>query len=118
MIKKLFNNSLIIIFFILLNACRMPDNFGFFQPVTMDLRVPDGPAEFKAGWHDGCKSGLAGRSFLNSYVYQNNRSAEFGNGVYQHDSLYNSSWSTAFYVCSTYSTNFVDYNAMKYGPLQ
>lgn len=118
MIKIFFKNSLFIIFFIMLSSCRMPNNFGFFQPVTMDLRVPDGPPEFKAGWHDGCKSGLGARSFLNSYIYQDKRAGEFGSGVYQHDSIYNTAWTSAFYVCVTYSANFVNYHAMQYAPLQ
>ena len=101
-----------------LNSCRFPDNFGFFQPLTMDMKVPDGPPEFKAGWHDGCKSALGMRNFANAYVYQNNRSAEFGSGVYQHDQTYNSAWSNAFFVCATYAGTFVNYHSMKFAPLQ
>jgi len=101
-----------------LNSCRFPDNFGFFQPLTMDMKVPDGPPEFKAGWHDGCKSALGMRNFANAYVYQSNRSAEFGSGVYQHDQTYNSAWSNAFFVCATYAGTFVDYHSMKFAPLQ
>ena len=101
-----------------LSSCRFPDNFGFFQPLTMDMKVPDGPPEFKAGWHDGCKSGLGMRSFANAYVYQDKRSAEFGSGVYQHDQTYNSAWSNAFFVCATYAGTFVNYNSLKFAPLQ
>jgi hypothetical protein len=103
---------------VILNSCRFPDNFGFFQPMTLDLKVPDGPPEFKAGWHNGCRSALGMRVFANSYIYQDKRSAEFGSGVYQHDQTYNSAWSNAFFVCSTYVGTFVDYNSMKFSPLQ
>jgi hypothetical protein len=112
------NIMVIFLAFLMLYSCRFPDNFGFFQPITMDLKVPDGPPEFKAGWHNGCKSALGMRTFANSYVYQNKGSAEFGNGVYQHDQTYNSAWSNAFFVCATYSGNFVSYHSLKFAPLQ
>jgi hypothetical protein len=112
------NIMVIFLAFLMLYSCRFPDNFGFFQPITMDLKVPDGPPEFKAGWHNGCKSALGMRNFANSYVYQNKGSAEFGNGVYQHDQTYNSAWSNAFFVCATYAGTFVTYNSLKFGPLQ
>jgi hypothetical protein len=109
---------IILLMILMLNSCRFPDNFGFFQPITMNMKVPDGPPEFKAGWHNGCRSALGMRSFANSYVYQDKGSAEFGNGVYQHDQTYNSAWSNAFFVCATYAGTFVDYNSMRHGPLQ
>ena len=112
------NIMVIFLAFLMLYSCRFPDNFGFFQPITMDLKVPDGPPEFKAGWHNGCKSALGMRTFANSYVYQNKGSAEYGNGVYQHDQTYNSAWSNAFFVCATYAGTFVSYNSLKFAPLQ
>ncbi len=112
------NIMVIFLAFLMLYSCRFPDNFGFFQPITMDLKVPDGPPEFKAGWHNGCKSALGMRVFANSYVYQNKRSAEFGSGVYQHDQTYNSAWSNAFFVCATYAGTFVSNNSLKFAPLQ
>jgi hypothetical protein len=112
------NIMVIFLAFLMLYSCRFPDNFGFFQPITMDLKVPDGPPEFKAGWHNGCKSALGMRTFANSYVYQNKGSAEFGNGVYQHDQTYNSAWSNAFFVCATYAGTFVSYHSLKFAPLQ
>jgi hypothetical protein len=112
------NIIVILLAFLTLYSCRFPDNFGFFQPMTLDMKVPDGPPEFKAGWHNGCKSALGMRNFANSYVYQNKGSAEFGNGVYQHDQTYNSAWSNAFFVCATYVGTFVSYNSLKFGPLQ
>ena len=119
-LKSKFNNKIftIIAMILFLNSCRFPDNFGFFQPVTMDMKVPDGPPEFKAGWHDGCKSALGMRNFANAYVYQNKRSPEFGSGVYQHDQSYNQAWSNAFFVCATYAGTFTDFNSLKFGPLQ
>jgi hypothetical protein len=73
-------------------------NFGcnaFHNPMFMAMEVPDGPPEFKAGWHDGCQSGLGTKKSSNSSVYY----ANFGSGIYQHDPVYQRAWSSAFYTC-------------------
>lgn len=71
MIKNKILNIVAII--LLLSSCRGVDNMGFYQPITMDLKVPDGPPEFKAGWHAGCKSALANRGFQNSLFIKKNK---------------------------------------------
>ena len=109
--------TLVILFFVL-NSCRTLESKGFYQPIGMNMKVPDGPPEFKAGWHDGCQTALGMRYFSNSYVYQDQRTANFGNGVYQHDPIYNSAWSNAFFACVTYSATFTSFNSMKFGPLE
>lgn len=109
---------LFIVFLLFLNCCRSLESKGFYQPMGMNMKVPDGPPEFKAGWHDGCKTALGMRYFANSYVHQDQRTADFGNGVYQHDPIYNSAWSNAFFACVTYSATFTGFNSMKFGPLE
>lgn len=106
-----------IVIILLLNSCRGVDNFGFYQPVTMDLKVPDGPPEFKAGWHAGCRSALANRGFQNSFVFQEENGPDYGSGVYQHDPYFHNGWRTAFFSCVAYISTFVGFNSMQYGPL-
>lgn len=109
-------NALIFSAIFLSAACVLPDNLGFYQPVTLRMTVPDGPPEFKAGWYAGCRSALgAGKQFANSWVYGG---PDFGSGVYQHDPIYQSAWSTAYFNCATHSANFVDYHSMIRGPLE
>jgi hypothetical protein len=107
----------IIAIILLLNSCRGIDNMGFYQPVTMDLKVPDGPPEFKAGWHAGCKSALANRGFQNSFVFQEENGPDYGSGVYQHDPYFQTGWRTAFFSCVAYISTFVNFNSMQHGPL-
>lgn len=115
MAVKLIKKSIIFFAIILSAACNMPDNMGFYQPITMRMTVPDGPPEFKAGWYAGCKSGLGvGKGFANAWVYGG---PDFGSGVYQHDPLYQSAWSTAYFNCTTHANNFTAYNSMWRAPL-
>jgi hypothetical protein len=116
-LKKIFKIIIIFSLFLLNPSCRGIDNFGFYQPITMDLKVPDGPPEFKAGWHAGCKSALASRSFQNSFVYQDEYGANYGSGVYQHDPAFQLGWRTAFFACVTHVGYFVGFNSMQHAPL-
>jgi hypothetical protein len=112
-----------IILFILLAvfACRMPESTGFYQPITLQVATPDGPPEYKAGWHDGCKSALSTKLFQNSWVYQGREGArggaEFGNGIYQHDSMYQTGWGQAWFSCMLTTDEFVKKPAMQQAPL-
>jgi len=101
---------------IMISSCRMPTNFGFYQPITMDMNVPDGPPEFKAGWRDGCRSGLSNGSFLNSSVYLTKEGPSFSS-VYTHDDRYRSAWSNAYYTCMSYGSSFVA-GSMIHAPLK
>lgn len=104
---------------IVLASCRMPDNFGFYQPITMALDVPDGPPEYKAGWHGGCKSALGTRLFANSFVYQKNKGgADLSNGIYQHDPAFQMGWSHGWFACNLHAGTFVSFNSMRHAPLQ
>ena len=117
MLYKIFKIITIILFFIL-TSCRGVDNMGFYQPITLDLKVPDGPPEFKAGWHAGCKSAIASSySFKNSIVYQEEFGGNYGSGVYQHDPYFQDGWRLAFFSCVSYIGNFVGFNSMQHSPL-
>jgi hypothetical protein len=115
--KKTFTFLLLIIG---INSCRMPDNFGFYQPITMSLAVPDGPPEYKAGWYGGCKTGLAARAssgFANSGSYQEGTGPTLGNGVYQHDPAYQTGWGQGWFACSIHAGTFTELNSTKHSPL-
>jgi hypothetical protein len=86
MLRRIFYTLLIII----TSGCN-----AFYHPMFMPTDVPDGPPEFQAGWYDGCRSGLGTKKSTNSSVY----GANFGSGIYQHDEVYQTAWSSAFYTC-------------------
>ena len=96
--------------FIFLGGCK---NFGFYQPMTLDLQMPDGPPEFRAGWRSGCRSALATKTFSNSFVYGN----DYGNGIYQHDPAYAKGWGRGWFGCILHTANFVNAPSMRYFPL-
>ena len=102
---------------ILISSCRMPTNFGFYQQITMDMNVPDGTPEFKAGWRDGCRSGLANGSFLNSAAYLTESGPSFS-PVYTHNGQYNTAWGNAYWACTGSSMSFTNFNSMMHAPLQ
>ena len=117
MLYKIFKITTMILFFIL-SSCRPTDNMGFYQPMTLDLKVPDGPPEFKAGWHAGCKSAIgASYDFKNSIVYQGEFVGNYGSGVYQHDPYFQDGWRLAFFSCASHIGNFVNFNSMQHSPL-
>jgi hypothetical protein len=95
----------------------MPENFGFYQPVMMELAVPDGPPEYKAGWHAGCKTALSNKAFANASVYQDDKGATFGKGVYNHDPMYQTAWGQAYFACYTTVSEFVGRPVMQFAPL-
>jgi hypothetical protein len=109
---------LLILVFISLSSCRLPETLGFYQPITMNVRVPDGPPEYKAGWYSGCKSAMANKAFANSFVYQDGKGPDMGSGVYQHDSAFQTGWGQGWFACILHISQFVNYNAMMHGPLQ
>ena len=84
------------------------------HPATMQLDVPDGPPAFKAGWYDGCRSGLSAKRFANNMVYD----VTFGNGIYQGDPKYQLGWSLAMTTCVARAGNFTAQHFMKHSPLQ
>ena len=105
----------------LVSSCRVPDNFGFNQPITLSLAVPDGPAEYKAGWYGGCKSGLAAKAtsgFANTWVYGEGKGPELGNGIYQHDPVFQTGWGQGWFACTVHASTFTSMNSMQVGPLE
>ena len=100
------------------SACRMPDNSGFYNPITMELGVPDGPPEYKAGWYAGCKSALSVKIFANASVYQDNKGPTFGSGIHNHDPMYQAGWGQAYFACVTTLGEFTARPAMLHSPLE
>lgn len=111
-------NFLIIILLSLLFSCRIPGHIGFNQPITMSMAVPDGPPEFKSGWYHGCISGLGNKRFANSFIYQGEKGVDFGNGLYQHDPVFQTAWSQGWFACTIHSAIFTARSSMQFGPLQ
>ncbi len=91
---------------------------GFNQPITLDVNVPEGPGEYKAGWHNGCRSALGTGIFGNSFIYDREGGASFANGVYQHDRNYQAGWAQGWFSCNLHTGTFVGYNSMRHGPLE
>lgn len=85
---------------------------SFYNPMFMSMEIPDGPPEFQAGWYDGCRTGLATKKSTNASVY----SPSFGSGIYQHDEVYQSAWSSAFYSCAVISGRATSDNIFDKGP--
>lgn len=101
-----------------LQNCVMPDHSGFYNPITLSMKVPDGPPEYKAGWYYGCKTGSSLKSFANNGVYKKNGGPDYGSGVYTHDPVFQMAWGQGFNVCANYIGEFVTRPAMQFSPLQ
>ena len=96
----------------------MPESLGFYQPITMSLAVPDGPAEYKAGWYAGCKTALSVKAYANAFVYGKGKGPEFGSGVYQHDPVYQTGWGQGWFACVLHVGDFVAFHSLRHGPLE
>jgi len=84
------------------------------------MAVPDGPPEYKAGWHGGCRSGLAARgtsAFANASPYLKGAGPSMGNGVYQHDPAFQTGWAQGWFSCVIHANTFTGLHAMRYSPL-
>lgn len=102
-----------------LTSCRKIVNGGFYEPLTLDTRVPDGPEEFQAGWHAGCRSALANREHSNAAVYrESNGAPSMGNGIYQHSSTFQTAWGSGWFACILHNKQYLNFNSMRHGPLQ
>jgi hypothetical protein len=92
---------------LLLASCGTDGNWGFFQPINMELNVPKGPPEFKAGWYAGCRSALSQNAFYNSsFFYKDGGTPNFGSGIYQNNPVYQSAWSQAYFNCMVHAATF------------
>lgn len=99
-----------------LASCNLPDNLGFLQPITLRVTIPEGPPAYKAGWYAGCRSGLSIKRFANSTIFQDENGVYFGNGVYQHDPVFQSGWSHGWFSCIIH-TGTLD-GIPSFGPLE
>jgi len=99
-------------------SCRLPDNFGFYQPITLSLAVPDGPPEYKAGWYNGCRSALGNSVFLNAFTYREDSRPIMGSGVYHHDPQFQTGWGQGWYACVIHIYTFVNTPVAQLGPLE
>ncbi|MCE3255692.1 MAG: hypothetical protein K0R25_1186 [Rickettsiaceae bacterium] len=79
----------------------------------MEMEVPEGPPEFRAGWHDGCSSALAQMGFQNARFNK----LTLGSGIYQHDPTYQLAYGKAVFVCATQVGDFMGW-PMFNGPLE
>jgi hypothetical protein len=104
----------------ILSSCRMPDSFGFYQPITLSLEVPDGPPEYKAGWYGGCRSGMMEGRFSNAAAaYKSRSGAETVNGISQHDPAYQTGWGQGWFACVMHTAYFSGNPILyPYGPLE
>ncbi len=106
--------KLLLVFVLLLSACR---SNGFYQPYTTDLKLPDGPPEYKAGWRAGCRTGLSAGSpfFTNSFVYP---SADYGDGAYHNSPLFVAGWLDSTFVCFESQSTWGGVKDLFEGPLE
>ncbi len=97
MLKKF---ALLLCFAFTISACIFPDHSGFYNPATLRMSVPDGPPEYKAGWHDGCQTGASLKTFANNAVFRKDGGPNFGSGVYAHDPAYQTGWGQGWFACA------------------
>ncbi len=94
------------------------NNMGFFQPMTIDLEVPDGPIEYRAGWYAGCKSGLANGGFANAVVYKKNGGPDFGDPRFHKDPAFHKGWGQGWFACVIHVGTFTNRPAFQHSLLQ
>ena len=96
------NVKIILICFamLLLSDCRRA-----FVPFTTNLKVPDGPPEFQAGWRDGCSSGFSTGNFVAGRF----QDYTIGDGSLQHDPTYHNAFVAGWFSCYTSSRGFTDF---------
>lgn len=95
----------------------MNSGIGFYSPITLSLDVPDGPPEFKAGWHAGCVSANANQVFSNSFVYQGKGGPDYGSGVYQHDPYFQIGWRFGFTSCVSHIGSYLSSGFNRFAPI-
>ena len=108
--KNYYKLSIIVVTILSLGGC-----VGIFQPMGMaDIEVPAGPPEFQAGWHDGCSSAFSAGGFLAGKFHK----LSMGTGIYQHDSAYQSAWSSGWFACSIRAGSFTNLQGIGNAPLE
>lgn len=102
-------NKIILLTFLFLTGC----NF-MFQPLTLDLKVPDGPPEYQAGWHDGCSTALSLGGFHAAKMHK----LTLGDGTFQHDPVYQSAWSSGWFACAVQAGDYTGLPGFNSAPLE
>lgn len=88
---------------------------GFSEPVTLNMEVPDGTVEYKAGWRAGCRSALsAGKQYTQGWVY----GPDHGTGAYQQHPDFYAGWSHAWFTCVIHAVTFTSRPNNQGGPLK
>ena len=108
---------LLLVISLCISSCRGPQNFGFYQPLTLSLVVPDGPPEYKSGWYHGCKSGIGNGVYLNGIVHRDDGTQQQGSGIYQHDPKFVTGWGQGWFACIIHTGTFTNMSSMNYAPL-
>jgi len=94
----------------ILSSCE----HGFYEPITLNVDIPDGPPEYRSGFRGGCRSGLGTRTFSNSFVYK----PDYGTGIYQHDQRFIDGWRHGWFSCVIHAAIFTAYPHSQYAPMQ
>lgn len=102
-------NKIILLTFLFLTGC----NF-MFQPLTLDLKVPDGPPEYQAGWHDGCSTALSLGGFHAAKMHK----LTLGDGTFQHDPVYQGAWSSGWFACAVQAGDYTGLPGFNSAPLE
>ena len=84
----------------------------------METRVPEGPPEYKSGWHGGCRSALSAKLFANTSPYFTKEGPSFGSGAFTHDSAYQTGWGQGWFSCMLTIDEFTKRPAMLHHPLE
>jgi len=91
----------------LISSCNL-----LFKPLTLPTKVPDGPPEYQAGWHDGCSSALAAGGYVSGKFHK----FGMGNGIYQHDPSYQNAWGSGWFACVTATGGYANFPGVSTAP--
>lgn len=81
-----------------LSACGSTKLYGMVtKPYTLDTEPPVGPANYQAGWKDGCESGMSGNN-TNMHMTIGSQRFVIDNRL-REDQLYNIAWKYAYNHC-------------------
>jgi hypothetical protein len=92
-------NFIVILLFLIATVSCHTGNMGFFQPITLNMEVPEGPVEYRAGWYSGCRSALANSSFANAWVYKKDGGPDLGDPQYQGKPFFHKGWGQGWFSC-------------------
>jgi hypothetical protein len=107
LVKKLI--YLLLTSFLLFSCNR----FAPFHHGPINIDVPDGPPQFKAGYYDGCRSALSIRKMKNAASVYSVKS----NGIYTDDEVYQSAWGNGWFTCYISSGTWTKFHPFSNSPL-